>query len=465
MAFNYSHLVGRMTWLSMEKWNTNLDKSLLTKSLIGVSSILLIAGAATLYWALNSSPHQATQSNESQSRHSAGPVPEKAMIASPLDQVKTEQTLETTKVILKAGDSLSRTLNRLGITDRQIAQLLQADSSKVLTSLQPGQKLTIQRWLPKQQLESLTLSFTPEKAYVFQHNPEQNLFSFTEQVAPIETRLRYQEVMIDNSLFLDGSRAGLNDKLLLALTDIFRWDIDFALDIRPGDRFAVLFEERFINGDRLDSGNIIAAQFINNGRIYEAIRYQINNGANYFTRDGLSLRKAFIRSPVDFTHVSSQFNPNRLHPIFKTTRPHQGVDYAAPEGTPVYSSGHGTISFVGEMKGYGNTVIIDHGKGYSTLYAHLSEFQEGLYIGQEIQQGNEIAKVGQTGWATGPHLHYEFRIQGQHKNPETVDIPYDNPMSKDELVNFLPYAQQVITRLQQSQSSDYSQYLSQLSRR
>ncbi|MBJ7549339.1 peptidoglycan DD-metalloendopeptidase family protein [Marinomonas ostreistagni] len=437
---------------------------MLTKSLLTVSVSLLVAGTATLFWALTPTSNE-TQETTIQSRQSAGPVPQKANLTSPLDQQKKAQTLQATTIILKAGDSLSRTLNRLGISDRQIAELLEADQANVLTTLQPGQKLMVQRWMPNQRLESLTLSPNKEKAYIFQHNSEQGNFSYREQLSPVEKKLRYQEVEISSSLFLDGTRSGLSDKTLLELTNIFRWDIDFALDLRQGDRFAMLLEERYINGELLDSGEIIAAQFINNGRVFEAIRYQLNSGTDYFTRDGLSLRKAFIRSPVEFTHVSSKFNPNRLHPIFKTTRPHQGVDYAAPEGTPVYSSGDGIISFVGNMKGYGNTIIIDHGKGFSTLYAHLSEFSDGLIAGQEIRQGSEIAKVGQTGWATGPHLHYEFRIQGQHKNPETVDIPYDSPMNKDELVNFLPYAEQIMARLQRSQSSDFSQYLSQLSRR
>jgi murein DD-endopeptidase MepM/ murein hydrolase activator NlpD len=174
------------------------------------------------------------------------------------------------------------------------------------------------------------------------------------------------------------------------------------------------------------------------------------------------MRKTFIRTPVDFTRISSKFNPNRLHPIFKTSKPHRGVDYAAASGTPVKAAGDGKISFAGKQNGYGNVVIIDHGRGYQTLYAHLRGFARGTRRGATVSQGKIIAYVGQTGWATGPHLHYEFRINGTHKNPVTVKLPNDDPMPKSDLKNYLPYAKQVTATLTSSHSADFARKLASL---
>ncbi|SBS24585.1 Murein DD-endopeptidase MepM [Marinomonas aquimarina] len=440
-----------------------MDKSLLSKSLLGASFTLLVVGAGLLLWP-TSWQSNAPVAQSSPTRQSAGPIADKADVPSPehLQERNQPQTLQSTTALLQAGDSLSRTLNRLGVNNRQIAELLQVDEEQVLSSLKPGQRLTAEILTPANDLQRLTLSETREQSHVFTQTDQG--FRYQLQITPMETLLAYKEVVIQNSLFVDGVNAGLSDKLLAQVTDIFRWDIDFALDVRKGDRFALLFEEKYIDGEKVATGNIIAAQFVNNGRVFEAIRYQAGERTDYFTRDGLSLRRAFIRSPVDFTRVSSQFNPNRLHPIFKTTRPHQGVDYAAPTNTPVQSAGDGKVSFVGEMKGYGNTVIIDHGQGYTTLYAHLNGFTDNLIAGRNVSQGETIAYVGQTGWATGPHLHYEFRINGAYKNPETVDIPYDSPMSKEELMAFLPYAQILSKRLRGSHSRGFSEYLARLDR-
>lgn len=463
MAFNYSHLVDRITRLSIENWTCILDKSLLSKSLLGASFTLLAIGTGLLLWqpaSLDSSP----LSDNTPIRQSAGPIPEKAELPTSeyLQDRNQPQTLQSTTAVLQAGDSLSRTLSRLGVNNRQIAELLQSDEHQVLSSLKPGQKLTTEILTPSDDLQRLTLSETREQTHVFTKSAQG--FSYQLDITPMETVLAYKEATIQSSLFVDGVRAGISEKLLAQVTDIFRWDIDFALDVRKGDRFALLYEQKMIDGEKVATGNIIAAQFVNNGRVFEAMRYQAGERTDYFTRDGLSLRRAFIRSPVDFTRVSSQFNPNRLHPIFKTTRPHQGVDYSAPINTPVQSSGDGKVSFVGEMKGYGNTVIIDHGQGYTTLYAHLNGFAENLIAGRSVTQGETIAYVGQTGWATGPHLHYEFRINGVYQNPETVDIPFDSPMTKDELVAFLPYAQKLSKRLKGSHSQDFSEYLARLER-
>lgn len=439
-----------------------MNKSHLSKSILIASVIFVVAGVTLLLWPPmpNSDGTLSLSSNTLPKQRPTPPAAGKT--GSDLSQTESQATLESTTIILQQGDSLSRVLDRLGVSQRQIAQLINADKQGVFTTLRPDQRLTVTQYSPTQRLSAVTLlnASTVQHHFTF----EDDEVRYQKQLAQIDTALIYREVTIQSSLFVDGSNAGIPDKVLFQLTDIFRWDIDFALDIRRGDRFALLFEERRVEGDIIGYGDIVVAQFINNGRVFDAIRSQTSQGVDYFSPDGLALRKAFIRSPVDFTRISSPFNPHRLHPIFKTTRPHQGVDYAAPTGTEVHSAGDGTVAFVGVMKGYGNTVIIDHRQGYSTLYAHLDGFAPSLTAGQTIKQDDVIAFVGQTGWATGPHLHYEFRINGRHQNPETITIPNDSPMSRAELKAFLPQAQTLMQTFQARHSNSFNQAVQRLQR-
>ncbi len=202
----------------------------------------------------------------------------------------------------------------------------------------------------------------------------------------------------------------LDERVAFELAEIFQYDIDFVLDIQSGDRFTVVYEEVFQDGERLRTGNILAAKFINEGREYRAVRYVDDKGhGEYFTPDGRSLRKAFIRAPVQFSRISSRFNPSRRHPVLNTIRAHRGVDYAAPVGTPVRAAGEGRVRFVGRQGGYGNVIELEHGSGVVTVYGHLSRFAAQMRRGQRVELGKVIGYVGKTGLATGPHLHYEYR--------------------------------------------------------
>jgi murein DD-endopeptidase MepM/ murein hydrolase activator NlpD len=246
---------------------------------------------------------------------------------------------------------------------------------------------------------------------------------------PLERRIAHAAEQIEDSLFLAGQRAGLSNKVIMELVEIFGWDIDFALDIRSGDSFLVMFEELFKDGEKVGDGNILAAEFINRKERYRAVRYEDPNGrASYFTPDGTSMRKAFLRTPVKFGRVSSRFNLRRRHPVLHRIRAHRGVDYAAASGTPVRATGDGKIIYVGRKGGYGRTVILRHGSTYSTLYAHLRRYAKGIRSGRRVQQGQVIAYVGRSGLATGPHLHYEFRVRGKHRNPLTVKLPKAAPV-------------------------------------
>lgn len=254
---------------------------------------------------------------------------------------------------------------------------------------------------------------------------------------PLETHTRTASGVIRSSLFQAAGDAGLSERVAFELAEIFQYDIDFALDIQTGDRFTVVYEELFQDGIALRTGNILAAKFINDGREYRAVRYVNSQGqAQYFSPDGKSLRKAFMRAPVHFSRISSRFNLSRRHPVLNRIRAHRGVDYAAPTGTPVRAAGEGRVRFVGRQGGYGNVVELEHGSGVVTVYGHLSKFASKLRRGQHVELGKVIGYVGMTGLATGPHLHYEYRVRGVHKNPQTVPLPDADPIPGAERDGF-----------------------------
>ena len=254
---------------------------------------------------------------------------------------------------------------------------------------------------------------------------------------PLEVRTRTASATIQNSLFQAAADAQLSDRVAFDLAEIFQYDIDFVLDIQQGDRFTVIYEEVLQDGVPLRIGNILAAKFVNDGREYRAVRYVDEAGhGQYFSPEGKSLRKAFIRAPVQFSRVSSRFNPSRRHPVLNRIRAHKGVDYAAPVGTPVRAAGEGRVRFAGKQGGYGNVIELEHGSGVVTVYGHLSRFASKLHRGQHVDLAQVIGFVGQTGLATGPHLHYEYRIRGVHKNPQTVPLPDAEPIPDSERDSF-----------------------------
>jgi murein DD-endopeptidase MepM/ murein hydrolase activator NlpD len=273
---------------------------------------------------------------------------------------------------------------------------------------------------------------------------------------PLEIRESRAHGTIDSSLFVAARAAGVSPEIILRLAnDIFGWDIDFALDIQPGDRFSLIYEQKFREGEYIGDGRVLAADFVNNGTTHRAIYYESADGkiADYFTPDGRSMRRQFLRAPLDFTRISSNFNPRRQHPILNMIRAHKGVDYAAPTGTIIKAAGDGRVSFVGTKGGYGRAVIIEHGGGISTLYGHMSRFARGLGSGDRVKQGATIGYVGSSGAATGPHLHYEYRINGIHKNPRTVPLPDAAPIPESYLVEFKSRSAPVLARLDQAADS------------
>jgi murein DD-endopeptidase MepM/ murein hydrolase activator NlpD len=268
------------------------------------------------------------------------------------------------------------------------------------------------------------------------------------RIEPLERGMRSAGATITGSLFQSAKEAGISDTMALRIADIFRFDIDFVLDIRPGDSFSVVHEVLSRDGRVLGEGELLAVEFVNQGETYRAVRWVPEGGRpDYYTPEGKSLRKAFLRAPLEFTRVSSRFNLYRRHPILNRMRAHRGVDYAAPIGTPVKAAGGGRVAFVGIKGGYGKVVELTHPGGVRTVYGHLSTFARGLRPGQSISQGQLIGKVGMTGLATGPHLHYEFLLNGVHKDPQKVPLPKAEPVPASQKAAFDAHAGSLLARL------------------
>ena len=307
--------------------------------------------------------------------------------------VSVEENLDWREVEIVSGDNLSLIFPRLGLTASDVFNVAQTEDAKPLLNLKPGQLLRvgvepaesdasanlIALELQLDPIKTLTLSAVDEGFVAETHERE------------IDKRQQIVGGEIQSSLFVDGQKAGMSDKLIMEMAHIFGWDIDFALDLRQGDSFKVIYNENYLDGDKIDDGEILAAEFTNRGKSFRAVRFTDSEGrSQYFTPDGASMRKAFTRTPVPISRISSGFNPNRKHPVLKTNRPHRGVDYAAATGTPILATGDGKVSFVGNKGGYGRTVILSHGGRYTTLFAHMSRYKSGIKPGQRVSQGDVI---------------------------------------------------------------------------
>jgi len=267
-------------------------------------------------------------------------------------------------------------------------------------------------------------------------------------------RSAYVHGVINSSLSQSAARAGLSHSMTMDMASVFGYDIDFAQDIRQGDEFDVIYEQKVANGKVVGTGNILSARFTNRGKTYTAVRYTNKQGnSSYYTADGNSMRKAFIRTPVDFARISSRFSMGRKHPILNKIRAHKGVDYAAPRGTPIKAAGDGKVLLAGRRGGYGNTVIIQHGNTYRTLYGHMQGFAKGVQTGGTVKQGQVIGYIGTTGLSTGPHLHYEFQVNGVHVDPLGQKLPMADPIAKAERARFMQQSQPLMARMDQERST------------
>jgi murein DD-endopeptidase MepM/ murein hydrolase activator NlpD len=364
-----------------------------------------------------------------------------------LPEMKPVPQFDSLEFRVQSGDTLDRLFRKHKLDLGDLATIVGLpEAGKHLRLLRPGDAFRIEHEGGK--LVSLYRELGLTNALLVSRGDSGYFAEIVERPIEVQKRLAYGR--IESSLFESAASAGMPDKLIMNLAGIFAWDVDFVLDIRKGDDYYILYEEIYQNGKFVTSGQIVAAEFNNNGRTFQAIRYMDKDGrADYFTPDGHSVRKAFIRAPVDFTRISSSFNPQRRHPILNTIRAHRGVDYAAPGGTPIKAAGDGKIIHRGRHGGYGNAVIVQHGGNITTLYAHMSKFHAAAKLNGRVRQGDIIGYVGATGLATAPHLHYEYRLNGVHRNPRTVQLPQADPIGEEYMADFLAAAGPILDELLQ----------------
>lgn len=350
------------------------------------------------------------------------------------------------------GDTPATLFRRLGVPEGEAAAFLRSSQgAKFFRRLRPGMSVTaiVDENGGLRSLRCLTSDGTVRSVDRLGDG-----FGSFEQNEAFERRLEMKSGEIETSLFGATDEAGIPDAISIQLADIFGGELDFHRDLRRGDRFAVVFEAFFHGGRIVRVGRVLAAEFSNQKASYRAIWFQEPwSSGGYYAPDGANLRKTFLRSPLDFSRVTSKFGLRR-HPILRQWRAHQGVDYGAPFGTRVRATGEGVVEFARQRSGYGNLVVLRHHGGYSTYYAHLRSFARGLKPGSRVSQGETIGYVGQTGWATGPHLHYEFRVHGKHRNPLTMAFPSADPLATGELPAFRRAADPLIVRLDLLKSAD-----------
>ncbi|MBA1194299.1 peptidoglycan DD-metalloendopeptidase family protein [Pseudomonas entomophila] len=356
------------------------------------------------------------------------------------------------EVKVAKGDTLSTLFAKVGLPANVVHDVLASSKqAKQFSQLKHGQVLQFEfdkdgalalLHTKVNTLESIRLARTDKG------------FAFEREISKPMVRTAYAHGVINSSLAASAQRAGLSHSMTMDMARVLGYDIDFAQDIRPGDEFDVVYEQKVMDGKVVGTGNILSARFTNRGKTYTAVRYTNKQGnTSYYTADGNSLRKAFIRTPVDFARISSRFSAGRKHPILNKIRAHKGVDYAAPRGTPIKAAGDGKVLLAGRRGGYGNTVIIKHGNAYQTLYGHMQGFAKGVTTGSTVKQGQVIGYIGTTGLSTGPHLHYEFQVNGVHVDPLSQKVPMADPIAKAERQRFLQQSKPLIARMDQEKAT------------
>jgi len=356
------------------------------------------------------------------------------------------QTLwEAVKV--RGGDTLARILTSRGHAPLTVHHIVESGpAARELASIKAGATLNVATDT-QGELREITYAPDPYRVVNVRRN-EKGAFESTVVEKPTVTVTRFAEGIVEDSLFGAGKQAGVSDTVILEMADAFGYDIDFALEVQQGDTFRVMYEEILVDGVRVRDGLVLAAEFVNRGTTYRAVHYKTADGrGGYYTPDGMAMRRAFLRTPVDFARISSRFSRARMHPVLHTMRAHKGVDYAAARGTPVKATADGSIQYAGNKGGYGRVVILRHGNQQTTLYAHLDRFAQNVRSGGRVKQGQVIGYVGASGLASGPHLHYEFQVNGRHVDPLKVKTSQAEPIAAAEKQAFLAEASRLVAML------------------
>ncbi|MEL0641406.1 peptidoglycan DD-metalloendopeptidase family protein [Pseudoalteromonas aliena] len=345
---------------------------------------------------------------------------------------------------VKNGDNLAIIFKRAGFSAQTLHKLINTNAeTRKLTKIHPGEILSFAT-AEDGSLAQLRYVISKTDTLFVTLNDEGNYDTAIDS-KEIETLTKTAGGEISNNFWTSAIAAGLSERQIMNFADIFGWDVDFANDIRKGDEFGLIYESHYVDGEFIGTGKIIAAEFINQGQRFAAIRH---TDGNFYTPEGRSMKKAFLRAPVNFKYISSSFNPRRLHPVTGQVRAHRGIDYAARTGTPVVASGNGKVIKAGYSKYNGNYIFISHGTKYVTKYLHLNK--KLVKTGQRVKQGQKIGTVGSTGRVTGAHLHYEFLVNGVHRNPKTVKLPKSEPLPRSELAKFKPIADNFIAQLERN---------------
>jgi murein DD-endopeptidase MepM/ murein hydrolase activator NlpD len=367
--------------------------------------------------------------------------------AADLDSPPVEETWE--EVVVRPGQSLDAIFREQGLSIGLLQEILAlSDETRQLKKIRPGDLFEFQRH-QDQTLKRMRFAVDEDRFLVIENG--ENGLGATTETRDLLTRTTEASGVIRSSLFAAGKQAGLSDMMVMNLANLFGWDIDFALDIREGDRFYLVYEKVYRDGEFLRDGEIVGATFINQGEKFQAVRFITDGRSQYFAPDGRNMRKAFLRAPLNFSYVSSNFNPKRFHPILKRVKAHNGIDYRAPTGTPVYAAGDGKVTVSAYSKYNGHHVFIQHANSIVTKYLHFSK--RAVKQGQRVKQGQVIGYVGATGLAQAPHLHYEFLLNGVHRNPRTVSLPKADPLPDDLLVEFKRETTPVLSMLGRLESA------------
>ena len=342
---------------------------------------------------------------------------------------------------VKSGDTLAKIFKRAGLSPKDTYAVSHAgEQAKTLVTLLPGDKLDLN--VIDNQFAGLRYALSPTDTLFIEPQSETDDLVSRIDSKPVEVRHNFAQGEITSSFWNAGVAAGLTDNQIMHLAGIFGWDIDFAMEIRAGDTFKVVYEERYIDGEFVGYGDIVAAEFVNQGEQFAAIQHE---DGNYYTPEGRSMRKSFLRAPINFKYVSSNFSKARFHPVQKRWKAHRGTDYVAAVGTPVMAAGDGKVIEASYNKYNGNYVFIQHGEKYTTKYLHFKK--KAVKKGDFVKQGQTIGYLGSTGLASGPHVHYEFLVDGVHRNPRTVDLPKALPIDPKQRAAFMQIAEQRLAQL------------------